>query len=52
MWSSCLAVLMQSSEGKEVNVEPDWASPVWSIMLSVVNTMNGAAQTEGPTLHK
>ncbi len=52
MWSSCLAVLMQSSEGKEVNVEPDWASPVWSIMLSVVNTMNAAAQTEGPTLHK
>ncbi len=52
MWSSCLAVLMQSSEGKEVDVEPNWASPVGSIMLSVVHTMNGAAQTERPTLHK
>jgi hypothetical protein len=43
---------MQSSEGKEVDVEPDRASPIWSIMFSVVNTMNGAAQIERPTLHK
>ena len=52
MWTPCLAVTMQSSKGKEVDVEPNWASPIWSIMLSVVNTMNGATQTERPTSHK
>ena len=43
MWAWKLTVPVQRPQGQEVDVEPDGASPVWSIMLCVVGSMHAAA---------
>lgn len=49
MWAFKPAVPVQRPQRQIVDVEPDWASPVWSVMLGVIRPMHTAALTQRPT---
>lgn len=50
MWAWKVTVTVQCPQGQEVDVEPDGASPVGSVMLCVILSMHVAAFTQRPAV--
>lgn len=50
MWAGKVTVTVQCPQSQEVDVEPDGASPVGSIMFCVVLSMYAAAFTQRPAV--
>lgn len=50
MRACTVTVTVQGPQGQEVDVEPDWASPIGAIMLGVILSMYIAAFTQRPAV--